>query len=260
MSAQPKPITLPGDVLSPSSCTQYRRCPAQWRYRHIDHLPDPKTGALLVGSCLHAAIAENMRQKIETKQDLPAAGVQAIYTEAWGTLIKETEFHPDEDPGELQAVGRALALKYLDEACPSIEPAAVELPITGDIGGVPVRGYVDLLDTSGRVIELKSAARKPSEVSPDHRFQVATYRALSPQVSGEARVDTLVKTKTPQLVEMPYTVQVCDLAEIERMYPLVQRAIRTGLFLPNRSNYMCSRKYCAFWRACQNEFGGEVGE
>ena len=48
--------------------------------------------------------------------------------------------------------------------------------------------------------------------------------------------------------------------EIERMYPLVQQAIRTGLFLPNRSNYMCSRKYCAFWRACQNEFGGEVGE
>ncbi|HEV3329900.1 MAG TPA: hypothetical protein VG096_02895 [Bryobacteraceae bacterium] len=156
-------------------------------------------------------------------------------------------------------MGQALTLKYLDEACPSIEPAAVELPITGEIGGVGVRGYVDLLDTSGRVIELKSAARKPSEVSPDHRFQVATYCALSPQVSGEARVDTLVKTKTPQLVEMPYTVQACDLTEIERMYPLVPRAIRTGLFLPNRSNYMCSRKYCAFWRACQNEFGGEVG-
>jgi hypothetical protein len=66
---------------------------------------------------------------------------------------------------------------------------------------------VDLLDTSGRVIELKSAARKPSEVSPDHRFEVATYRALRPHVSGEARVNTLVKTKTPQLVEMPYTVQ-----------------------------------------------------
>jgi hypothetical protein len=59
---------------------------------------------------------------------------------------------------------------------------------------------------------------------------------------------------------MPYTVQAGDLAEIEHMYPLVQRAIRTGLFLPNRSNYMCGRKYCAFWRACQNEFGGEVGE
>jgi hypothetical protein len=59
---------------------------------------------------------------------------------------------------------------------------------------------------------------------------------------------------------MPYTVQACDLAEIERMYPLMQRAIRMGLFLRNRSNYMCSRKYCTFWRACQNEFGGVVGE
>jgi len=70
------------------------------------------------------------------------------------SLIQETEFHPDKDPVELRAVGQALTLKYLDEACPSIEPAAVELPITGE----------------SRWIELKGAARKPSEVRPDASF------------------------------------------------------------------------------------------
>lgn len=73
-------------------------------------------------------------------------------------------------------------------------------------------------------------------------------------------MDCLVKNKKPKLVEQAYTVEECDLIEVERMYPLVQQAIRAGLFLPNRSNFMCSRKYCAFWRACQREFGGKVAK
>ena len=253
-------MQLPGDVLSPSSCTQYRRCPAQWRYRHIDHLPDPKTGALLEGSCVHDAITANLRQKISSKKDLAPGAVKELYAKAWETLEPETVFHPTEQPAEIKAQGERLTLKYLAESCDTIQPAAVERKVHGTIGGVEVRGYIDILDVTGRVIDLKTAARKPSEVSPDHRFQIATYRALCPDVSGEARVDTLVKTKTPQLVETPYTVKGCDLVEIERMYPMVQRAIRAGMFMPNRAGTMCSRKYCSFWRACQDEYGGEVGE
>ena len=55
---------------------------------------------------------------------------------------------------------------------------------------------VDVLDEEGRVVDVKTAARKPSGISPDYAFQLATYRQLSPGASGEARLDTLVKTKT----------------------------------------------------------------
>jgi hypothetical protein len=111
------PKYRPGDRLSPSSHNQYRRCSAQWRYRHIDRLPDPPTGALTQGSAVHAAIGENMRQKIETRQDLPLAGVRALYREAWALLIAgeysdpfgrpklATEFADDEDPAQLLAEG-----------------------------------------------------------------------------------------------------------------------------------------------------------
>jgi PD-(D/E)XK nuclease superfamily len=262
----------PGDSLSPSSHAQYRKCPAQWRYRHIDRLPDPPTGALTQGSAVHAAIGENFRQKIETQRDLPAADVRALYREAWDLLVAgefpdvfgrpklPAEFAGDEDAATLKAEGEALAVKYLEEQAWAIHPAAVELPVQGVIGGVPVRGFVDLLDTTGRIIDLKVVKRSPAEdtVSADYRFQVATYRQLCPGASGQARVDSLVKTKTPKLVQQAYTVQPCDLEETQRMYPLVQQAIRTELFLPNRSSYTCSRKYCSFWRACQREFGGEV--
>jgi len=79
--------------------------------------------------------------------------------------------------------------------------------VSGSINGVGVRGYIDLLDSEGRVIDLKTAARSPSEISSDYRFQVATYRQLlGGIVTGEARVDTLVKTKTPKLVQLSCTI------------------------------------------------------
>lgn len=209
---------------------------------------------------------------METRQDLPSAGVKALFDEAWELALKgelpgpygkcalPPEFAADEEPNALKTEGEALSVRYLDEACPQIDPAAVELPVRGTIGGAQVRGFIDLLDTSGRVIDLKVTKRTPSEVSPDHRLQIATYRKLCPQATGAARVDSLVKNKKPKLVEQAYIVEDCDLVEIERMYPLVQQAIRAGVFLPNRGNFMCSRRYCAFWRACQREFGGRVTE
>lgn len=248
--------------------SQYLSCGFKWFCRHVLRLPDPKTGALLQGSCVHAALGENFAQKIETRRDLRATGVQAIYRDCWGTLVKETEFRDDEEPDTLKAEGEALTLKYLDEKAPSVEPTAVELPVAGVIGGVRVRGFIDLLDTSGRIIDIKTAARKPSriktpqgeqyEVSSDYRFQVATYRQLEPRASGVARVDTLVKSKVPALVDQEITIDEADITATEKLYPLVQRGIRGGFFQPNRSHFMCSRKYCAFWRTCEREFGGRV--
>ena len=35
---------------------------------------------------------------------------------------------------------------YVDQAAPAVEPAAIELHVTGEIGRVSVQGYVDVLD------------------------------------------------------------------------------------------------------------------
>jgi hypothetical protein len=134
----------------------------------------------------------------------------------------------------------------------------VEFEVTGRIAGVSVRGIVDLMDVHGAVIDVKTAARKPSGVSFDPALQLATYRCLSPHASGEARLDTLVKTKTVQLVQHRYTVTDSDLQAARVLYPLVQDGIRSGLYFPNRRSLLCSRRNCAFWWQCEGEFGGEV--
>ncbi len=273
MSAARQLVTIeaPGDALSPSSAATYLSCSAKWYYRKIAKIPDPPTGALTLGSALHAALGENFLQKLDTHEDLAAAGVQAIYNEAWALMVRgeypgrhgrepslPTEFRDDEDAPALKAMGLALTLKYLGEAAPKIQPVAVELPVAGKIAGVTVRGYIDLLEEAGDVVDIKTAAKKPTEISSDYRMQIATYAQLSDHTSGRARVDTLVKTKTPQLIQLTAQVEQPDIDATAKMYPLIQRHIRAGVWLPNRQSYMCSRKYCSAWRNCQADFGGTV--
>jgi hypothetical protein len=49
-----------------------------------------------------------------------------------------------------------------------------------------------VLDVEGRLIDFKTASRRPSCVSPDYAFQLATYRQITPGASGEVRIDSLV--------------------------------------------------------------------
>lgn len=256
--AAPAVIEMPGDILAPSTAAKYLNCSAKYMFSKVRRLPDPRTGALLLGSAVHEALGYNFAQKIETGRDLPTGYVVDLYRSAWRDMAPETEFRDDEEPGEMRAQGETLTAIYMERAAPEIQPAAVEIKVSGRIGGVLVHGYVDLLDVEGRIIDFKTAARKPGAVSHDHRFQVATYTQLADGASGEARLDTLTKTKEPDLIAQSFSVTRADLDSTRMLYPLVQQSIRKAVFVPNRSSHMCSRRYCSFWRACEKEFGGAV--
>ncbi len=247
-------------VLSPTQVRTFLGCSARWWFRYGLSLPEPKNSALALGSAVHRALETNFREKVETKEDLDKLGVAAVFRAAWAEQEDQTEFRDDEDPQELAKVGEQLVVKYMEEAAPRIQPTAVELDVAGEIGGVSVRGKVDLVDVQGRIIDVKTAARKPSGVSPDYAFQLATYSRITPGASGAARLDTLVKTKTVQLVSQSFTVGDQDLRATEVLYPLVQKGIRKGFYVPNRHSLSCSRRNCAFWRHCEREFGGTVSE
>ena len=176
----------------------------------------------------------------------------------WDAAADETSFAKDDNLDELKQQGAVLARKYLDEAAPEIRPAAIEQSILGEIGGVPVRGYIDLVDVDGRIIDLKTSSKKPSGIEPGYAFQLATYQQLLPGSNGKTRLDTLVATKAPQLVTIEHTTTVEEQFMTVNLYPHVREGIREGLYFPNRGSSMCSRKYCNFVDACCKEFGGCV--
>jgi hypothetical protein len=248
------------EVLSPSQVRCFMDCQTRWWFKYGLQYPDPPTGSLSLGRAVHASLGQNFVQKVETHADLPTAGVLALFREAWAMEREQTEFHDDESPKELAATGEALIAKYMDEVAPVIEPAAVELRVEGEIAGVKVQGWIDLLDVEGRIVDVKTARARPTSIEPMHRFQATTYCQLMPGASGKGRIDTLVKTKRPQVVSQSFEVTPDDRRAIQTLYPLAQEAMRAQLYMPNRLAMTCSRRSCSYWRQCECEWGGEVPE
>jgi CRISPR/Cas system-associated exonuclease Cas4 (RecB family) len=251
---------VPGDILSPSQVSSIMDCAYRWHAKYKQQMPEPPTSSQILGRAVHAALAANFEQKCDSKADLPLPGVLAVYREAWSVLTQEMEFHDAEDPDELGKTGEALVAKYMEEAAPRIEPAAVEMRVEGVIAGVNVTGYIDLLDVAGCVIDIKTAKSRPSSIHPMHRFQVATYRYLTQWARGSGRIDTLVKTKNPQLIQQTFSVSDQELRAIHTIYPEAQALMRGSVHLPNRQSMLCSRRHCAYWRHCEQKWGGEVPE
>jgi RecB family exonuclease len=249
-----------GAVLSPSQAKTFAfDCSARWWFKYGMKLPDPKSGSLVRGLAVHTTVEAYYRLRQDTGAPVASEEMAAAYDEAWSQYEALASFHKDDDIAKLKAQGAALTRKYLDEAAPEIQPAEIEMPVAGEIGGVKVRGIIDLLDTKGRIIDLKTAAAKPSGMDPGYLFQLATYHTLAgARSSGQARLDTLVATKAPQLVTIEHRANAGDLMLAASLYPLVQEGMREGLYYPNRASRLCSRKYCNFADACCREYGGHV--
>src|ERR1039457_4627046 len=169
--------TDPAPVLSPSQVRCFFDCPARWWFKYGLQFPARKNSSLALGLAVHQALEVNFREKLETQEDLETTGVVCVFREAWMEQVPQTVFTSGESQGDLRRLGERLVAKYMDEVAPTVEPAAVELDVQGEISGVRVRGRVDVLDVEGRLIDFKTASRRPSCVSPDYAFQLATYPA-----------------------------------------------------------------------------------
>jgi putative RecB family exonuclease len=246
--------TTLGELLSPSQVNTFLSCSAKWYFRYALGLAEPPTGTLALGTAFHSVLAANFRQKIETKQDLPVEELEESLGEAFAIAAEDAEFREDEEPAALIETGRALVRKYMDDGALSIQPNAVELPVEGVIARVRVHGIVDLLDMEGRIIDFKTAARRPVGITPEYSLQLTTYSMITPGASGSCRLDTVTKTKTVQLVQQSCEIGPEERRYAETLYPMVQEAMRDRIYPPRRSSPVCSRRYCGYWR----EFGGRV--
>lgn len=256
-----------GMLLSPSQVDCFDQCPAKWRFKYIDKLPEFKTPNLSVGITVHRAIEANFRQKIGSQMDLEPGEVKDACAAVWCELAGETMFTSEEDPGELGDLAEACVERYMLDVAPAVQPAAVELPVSGQIAGIEVRGILDILDVDGTLIDIKTAADKPRRITATQKLQMTTYDLLCPQSRGKIRIDTLVKGRSKsrvdrvQVVPLEAQLGAADIQYTETMYLMVQDAIRDGIYYPRRDhtrNPLCSRRQCCYWKACEKEYGGEV--
>jgi hypothetical protein len=240
-----EPALIP-EVLSPSSVNKFAYgCQVKWFYSKVLRLPEVRGAALGLGSAVHDAIVCNFRNKLVEGSDLPAADVQSLFRDCLKEQLDTVTLTADDDVDDLKLCGEIMVGLYMERVAPSIMPAALEHRVEGLVGDVPVCGYIDILDTAGRVIDIKTASKKPAGVPAPYRNQVTTYAMLEPAASGVACVSTLTKTKTVALHESTFEVSDSDRKLTERLYSIAREQMRSGVYLPNRDSYTCSRTYCS---------------
>lgn len=168
--------------LSPSGASLYRQCPRRWKFRYLDHLPDPPGAAALVGTFVHRVLEVLLGEPAEART---VDRAREIAREVWS----ETADDPDYQALSLSAADQrdfrwqgwigVLGLWHLEDPT-AVSVDSTELNIEVEIGGVPFRGIVDRVEITdaGRVISDYKSGRAPStRFAADRLTQVLLYAA-----------------------------------------------------------------------------------
>jgi len=251
--------------LSPSRAADFKTCPLLYRFRSIDHLPEPPSSAATRGTMVHAVL--------EALFDLPANGrtldaARALLPDAWQRVIAEEPaaselFAEDEDGsrfGEWMDSAATMLGTYFELEDPTrIEPAAREELVEVVIDGLRLRGYVDRLDVSPagdiRVVDYKTGVSPREAFEGKALFQMKFYALVLWRVRGvvprQLRLMYLTDGDT-----WTYEPDADELVRFERtlqaIWAAILKATETGDFRPSPGR-ICD--WCAHQALCP-AFGG----
>jgi putative RecB family exonuclease len=247
-------------VLSASQIQAYLACPLKYRFQYVDRIERPwRAAALAFGTSVHAAIEAFHRSRMNGGI-LSLEGVLATFEADWyaenlGPLV----FAERESKEGLCEKGREMLAVYLAAQDGAPPPAAIEEPFevelfdpeTGEVLEVAFRGYIDLVEADGTVVDLKTAARSLDAGGLERHLQLSCYALVALLQTGRVpplRLDVLSKTKQPRFERLPTTRSRADLAWTARLIREVAAAIETEHFFPS-PGWPCST--CEYYGHCQ---------
>lgn len=251
-------------LYSPSRITLAMNCMAKYYFRYFLGRTSPKNGPLFFGTLIHEVIEFDLRQKMLTGNNLPKAEMSKILNRCWEDNSEDVMFKDGEE-NELFTKAKNM-LPFLVDHLANVEPGAVEERIVKDVPetNFAMQGYIDLQLTNGEVRDFKTKAKSPTKdpktnkpiPMPAHVFQLSVYGWLI--TSGErdipAQIDYIIKTKTPKIISVPFTITQNDMKKALNRTKAVVKAIETECWFPNYGYSLCSPKFCDHWDECHDVF------
>ena len=134
--------------LSPSSATDFKNCPQLFKYRSVDRLPEPVSGAAARGSLVHAVLE---RLFSEPPHDRTPARAEELLEALWLQVREDPEFRPVGLPGPEEdswlEAGRRLLRNYFKLEDPrEMEASQLEWWVEYELPDVHLRGIIDRLE------------------------------------------------------------------------------------------------------------------
>ena len=236
-----------------------------YRYRAIDRLPEPPSGAATLGTLVHAVLEDLFGLPADSRTEAAAIGMAAPQ---WEKMLEERPelagLHAS-DAAEAQWLGdaRERLRTYFEMENPTrIEPDGRELLVEVQLEGGPLlRGIIDRVDVaedgSIRIVDYKSGKSPAPQYSGSARFQMRFYALVVERLRERRPVLTrLLYLRDGVHVDLRPTDE--DIAAIEHevreLWLEITAAAKAGVFRPRRSK-LCG--WCSFQGLCP-EFGGTM--
>lgn len=252
--------------LSASQLEMFARCPESWRRRYVEREIIPPKLAMLKGSAVHSAAEHNMRQKMESREDIDAEQIADFAVNAFDEKLKHDGYMLGKDESAndiapMRDVVAGLALSHATQQAPEYQPIAVEHKFTIDLPALShdVVGVIDLVDEAGTVVDFKTTSRVTSQLDADMSTQLSMYAASRMAVDEKAqsvnvRLDILVEASARRAVRravVESTRDKSDLPILGRKIAVVSKSIDAGLFPPAPvGSWYCSEGWCGYWSTC----------
>ena len=251
-------------ALSPSRAGDFMNCPLLYRFRTIDHLPEPVSVDAMRGTLVHKVL--------EDLFDLPAvdrtpARAHDLLTPAWADLIgaepELAELFGAEGPELaewLTSCRRSLDQYFQLEDPRRLEPEARELYVETLLDSkLLLRGFIDRIDVAPdgavRVVDYKTG-RSPGELFEGKAlFQMKFYALVLWRLRGVVpAMLQLIYLGNGEV--MRYVPDEADLRATERkveaIWAAIRRAQESGDWRPNPSR-LCD--WCAHHAHCPAQGG-----
>lgn len=240
--------------ISASQLTCYTMCPRKYRFRYVEQrAPETKSAALVLGSAFHSAVEWHFSER--------RAGRMPTLTQVKDTFEADLCAGLADGPIDMDAETRAALLTqghgmldvFLDESG-ELDVCRTEyrFELAPEDEGRPFLGYFDLVLEDGTIVELKTAARRFSNLDLETNLQFASYRWAAGELGAKGlRVIAVTKTKTPKL----QVIELQPAAESEarwfrKVVSEFEDATEAGSFPPSPSQ-RCSG--CEYRSACRED-------
>lgn len=221
------------------------------------------------GNGLHAARDTNLRQKIETGEDL----LEAELCDSARDEINR-QFNDEAIDGKhrmIEGLSKKAAAGYvIDQTLPmvkadrrkfqpQIKPILVEKKISVELESLPfdLSGTVDTVTRDLEIIDAKTAIKRWSQRRADDSYQPPLYTFYVETLLGKKlrgfKFQVLSDGKRGiQIEEIPTVVTAQRLQAVLQRMLAMHAVIEAGAFAPcHKGHWYCSEDWCPFYRNCK---------
>jgi putative RecB family exonuclease len=262
----------PLEALSASSIQLYLGCSLKWRFVYVDRLPRQTVSAnQAFGTAMHAAL-NWLHKEQKSGRMPPLAEVLQVFEADWYAQtetdgLQQVQFVDEADRSLLSHKGKELLTQYYHvphgKVCDSEVRFTLPLvhAVTGEVLDVPLRGVIDLIEADDVIVEFKAPQKAPPLTDLPEAVQLTSYAYAYAKLFGrlprEIRKVSLVRTKSPRIDTQIGNREEGDFVRLFHLGREIVRGIRAGVFIPNRSSWLCGD--CEFRGPCDRWLEGHQG-